>query len=71
MLVLYRRSGESIVLGRDLNEAEALPEVTFKILSNDGYHVRIGVEAPKDILVHRKEFLRKIQGFHRTDSSKH
>jgi carbon storage regulator len=63
MLVLYRRSGESIVLGRDLNEANVLPEITIKVLSNDGNHVRIGIDAPRDVLVHRQEFLKKIQIF--------
>lgn len=46
MLVLSRKQGESIVIGE---------EVTLTIVEIRGDKVRIGIEAPRDIAVHRKE----------------
>jgi carbon storage regulator len=51
MLVLTRRSGESIVIGDDV-------EVT--ILGVDGQKVRVGVQAPSAVPVHRKEIYLEI-----------
>lgn len=51
MLVLSRKSGESITIG---------DEVTVTVLSISGGQIRIGIEAPKDIEVHRQEIKDKI-----------
>lgn len=51
MLVLTRRKGESIILGDD---------VEVKILNLQGSQVKVGVQAPKSLSVHRKEvYLRR------------
>lgn len=52
MLVLSRKNGESIMIGDDI-------EVT--VLSNDGAKVRLGISAPSDIPVHRREIYLEIQ----------
>jgi carbon storage regulator len=52
MLVLTRKSNQSIMLGDDI-------EVT--VLSITGDKVRIGIEAPRDIPVFRKEIYLEIQ----------
>lgn len=46
MLVLARMRGESIVIG---------PDVTVTVLEIRGDKVRLGIDAPKDVPVHRKE----------------
>ncbi|MFD2671988.1 carbon storage regulator CsrA [Marinicrinis sediminis] len=46
MLILSRKPGESIMIGNDI-------EVT--ILSVEGDVVKVGVNAPRDISIHRKE----------------
>lgn len=51
MLVLTRRRGESIMIGGGI-------EIT--ILEVSGDKVRVGIEAPPDIEVHRNEVLTKI-----------
>ena len=48
MLVLTRTTGQSIYIGKDA-------DIKVKILTNDGQHVRIGLEAPKEILINREE----------------
>ena len=52
MLILSRRSGETLMIGDDI-------EVT--ILSVKGNQVRIGINAPKDVPVHREEIYDKIR----------
>lgn len=52
MLILTRRPGESIKIGDD---------ITVTILGVAGNQVRIGVEAPKSVAVHRDEIYTKIQ----------
>jgi carbon storage regulator len=52
MLVLTRKSGQSIVIGDDI-------EVT--VLSSNGTKVRLGIRAPADIPVHRTEIYLEIQ----------
>jgi len=52
MLILTRRIGETLVIGDDI-------KVT--ILNVKGQQVRIGVDAPKNISVHREEIYNKIQ----------
>ena len=48
MLVLTRKAGEGILLDQN---------VTINILSVDGDRVRIGIEAPKDMRIFRRELL--------------
>lgn len=48
MLVLSRKTGEAITLNQD---------VTIDILSIEGDRVRIGIQAPKEIRIYRKELL--------------
>lgn len=52
MLVLQRRIGESIIIGDDVN---------ITVLGVTGNQVRIGINASKDIPVHREEVYLKIQ----------
>ena len=52
MLILTRRIGESIIIGDD---------VEVMILGMKGNQTRIGIEAPKEVSVHRKEIYNKIQ----------
>ncbi len=52
MLVLTRKSNQSIMIGDDI-------EVT--VLSNDGVKVRLGIRAPSAIPVHRDEIYWEIK----------
>jgi carbon storage regulator len=52
MLVLSRRIGESLVIADDIR---------LTILGVSGGQVRVGIEAPKQISVHREEIYEKIQ----------
>ena len=52
MLILTRRGGESLKIGH---------EVTVTVVSIRGSEVRIGVDAPRAIPVHRKEVYERIQ----------
>lgn len=52
MLILTRRVGETLMVG---------DEVTVTVLGVKGNQVRIGVNAPKDVAVHREEIYQRIQ----------
>ena len=52
MLILSRKPGEIIRIGDD---------ITITISEVKGNHVRVGIQAPRDIEVHREEIYRKIQ----------
>lgn len=51
MLILTRRSGETISIGND---------ITVTVLGINGNQVRIGIEAPRDVPVHREEVAARI-----------
>lgn len=51
MLILTRKVGESVVVGDD---------VTITVLGVKGNQVRIGINAPKDVSVHREEVYSRI-----------
>jgi carbon storage regulator len=55
MLILTRRVGESLMIG---------DEVNVTVLGIKGNQVRIGVNAPKDVAVHREEIYQRIQQEH-------
>jgi carbon storage regulator len=52
MLILTRKVGESLIIGDD---------VSIIVLGVKGNQVRIGVDAPKSVSVHREEIYNKIQ----------
>ena len=52
MLILTRRTGEAIMVGE---------EVTITVLGVKGGQVRIGIDAPGEIAVHREEIFERIK----------
>ena len=52
MLILTRRVGETLIIGVD---------VKVTVLGVRGHQVRIGVDAPKNVSVHREEIYHRIQ----------
>lgn len=52
MLILTRRIGETLMVG---------DEVTVTVLGVKGNQIRLGVNAPKDVEVHRSEIYERIQ----------
>lgn len=52
MLILTRRTGETIMIGNDC---------TVTVLGVKGNQVRVGVNAPKEVPVHREEIYERIQ----------
>ncbi|MGK0440498.1 MAG: carbon storage regulator [Pseudohongiellaceae bacterium] len=53
MLILTRRVGESLMIGDD---------VTVTVLASKGNQIRIGIDAPRDVEVHREEIYERIHG---------
>ena len=60
MLVLTRRSQQSIVIGKD---------IVITVLEVRGDQVRIGVSAPRDVDVHREEVFLELQQANRSAAS--
>lgn len=60
MLVLSRRVGESVVIG---------DEVTVTVLEVRGDVVRIGIDAPRSVSVHRAELLAELADSNRESAS--
>ncbi len=60
MLILTRRVGESVVIGED---------VTVTVLGVKGNQVRIGINAPKTVAVHREEIFERIKNGQGPDRS--
>tara|TARA_R110002096_G_scaffold269820_9_gene463693 strand:- start:212 stop:397 length:186 start_codon:yes stop_codon:yes gene_type:complete len=60
MLILTRKVGESLVIGDD---------VSIIVLGVKGNQVRIGVDAPKSVSVHREEIYNKIQDEKKIDGN--
>ena len=52
MLILTRRVGETLMVGDD---------ITVTVLGVKGNQVRVGINAPRDVAVHREEIFNKIQ----------
>ncbi len=61
MLILTRRVGETLMIG---------DSVTVTVLGVKGNQVRVGINAPKDVAVHREEIFQKIgrEGGSQTDA---
>lgn len=59
MLILTRRVGETLMVGDD---------VTVTVLGVKGNQVRLGVNAPKEVAVHREEIYLRIQHEKTSDS---
>ncbi len=59
MLILTRRVGETLVIGDDVN---------ITVLGVKGNQVRLGINAPKDVSVHRVEIYERIQKEKEQDS---
>lgn len=59
MLILTRRVGETVMIGN---------EVTVTVLGVKGNQVRIGINAPKSVAVHREEIYERIKREQQGDS---
>jgi carbon storage regulator len=59
MLILTRRVGEALMIGDN---------ISISVLGVKGNQVRIGIDAPKDVAVHREEIFNKIHGMQVTAS---
>lgn len=52
MLILTRRVGETVMIG---------DEITVTVLGVKGSQVRVGINAPKNVAVHREEIYERIK----------
>ncbi|ABR73432.1 carbon storage regulator [Actinobacillus succinogenes] len=52
MLILTRKVGETVLIGDD---------ISITVLNIRGNQVKIGIEAPKDVTVHREEIYERIK----------
>ena len=60
MLILTRRVGEALMIGENTK---------IVVLGVKGSQIRLGINAPKDIMVHREEIFDKIQEEKKQESS--
>jgi carbon storage regulator len=60
MLVLTRRAGESVMIGDN---------VVITVLEARGDVIRLGIQAPRDVQVHREEVWRELQTVNREAAS--
>lgn len=60
MLILTRRVGETVVIGED---------ISVTVLGVKGNQIRLGINAPKDVAVHRQEIFDRIQNETNGDGS--
>ena len=60
MLVLTRRAGESVMIGDD---------IVVTVLETRGDVIRIGINAPRDVQVHREEVYQELQAVNREAAS--
>jgi carbon storage regulator len=60
VLVLTRKAGESVMIGDD---------VVITVLEARGDVIRLGIQAPKDVRVHREEIYRELQAANRAAAS--
>lgn len=59
MLILTRRVGETLTIGND---------VQVTVLASKGNQIRIGIDAPKEVEVHRLEIYERINGINQIDN---
>src|SRR3954470_18569331 len=60
MLVLSRRPGQSILIGKDIE---------IVVLGSDGVQVRVGIRAPRELTVLRRELLKQVEEENRRAST--
>lgn len=58
MLILTRRVGETLIIGDD---------VVITVLGVKGNQVRIGINAPKDVSIHREEIYNRIHQYQKSE----
>ena len=61
MLVLTRKIGETIRIGEN---------ITLTIIESDGHNIKIGIDAPRTVTVHREEVWQKITDENRNAAQK-